>query len=68
MELKSVPRKPSDDGINITRAVLYFFGIALIIAAVLLLLKGAGVLSAVPGFVIGAGILIAIGFAILSAL
>ncbi len=56
--------EPSNDG-TIKRIILYIFGISLIFAAIIIILKGAGILPAIPGFVIWALILIAIGAGIL---
>lgn len=44
---------------------LYVFGIALIIAAILILLKGSGVITTIPNYVILALVLIALGLGIL---
>jgi hypothetical protein len=57
-----VNRTPNQ-GITI---LLYIVGIALVIAAVLVVLKGAGVLKQIPDYVIWALILFAVGAGILS--
>ncbi|MGB2927257.1 MAG: hypothetical protein WBB82_18300 [Limnothrix sp.] len=59
-----MPQRPNNTG-NTTRLLLYIFGVALIVTAIFILLKGAGILSAVPSFVIWAFVLVTIGAAIL---
>lgn len=48
------------------RIILYIFGIALILSAIIIVLKGFGILSAIPGFVIWALVLITVGIGILA--
>lgn len=48
--------------------VLYIFGIALLITAAMILLKGLGILTAVPGYVIWALVLVTIGLGIIGGL
>lgn len=50
-----------------TVLILSIVGVALISIAVFVLLRGSGILSNIPGFVIGALVLVAIGIAILIA-
>lgn len=57
-------KRRSNNG-GTTRIILYIFGVALILTAVFILLKGSGLLSAIPNFVIWAFVLITIGAAIL---
>lgn len=57
--------KRSNTGMS-KRIVLYIFGVALIVSAILIVLKGFGILSAIPGFVIWALVLITIGIGILA--
>lgn len=51
-----------------TAIVLYIFGIALVITAVIVLLKGAGVLAFIPSYVIWALVLLTIGSGIIGGL
>jgi len=53
------------NGSTAQRIILYTCGIGLILAAIIILLKGLGVLSAIPSFVIWALVLVAIGAGIL---
>lgn len=57
--------RPPKTGLTI---ILYIFGLALIIAAIIIVLKGAGVLSVIPGYVIWSIVLLVIGLGILSGL
>lgn len=47
---------------------LYIVGVALCVAAVLIILNGIGVLSSIPGYVYGAIALVVLGTGILSGL
>ncbi|MEM6501097.1 MAG: hypothetical protein AAF685_04570 [Cyanobacteria bacterium P01_C01_bin.89] len=47
---------------------LYIVGVALVVAAALIILNGLGVLSAIPGYVYGAIALVVLGVGILSGL
>ena len=50
------------------RIILSIFGVALLLTAVIVILKGFGILAAIPGFVIWALVLITIGIGILAGL
>jgi len=50
------------------RIILSIFGMALLVTAVVIVLKGFGVLAAIPGFVILALVLITVGVGILAGL
>lgn len=50
------------------KILLYIFGIALVITAVIVLLRGFGILTAIPGYVIWALVLITVGFGIIGGL
>jgi hypothetical protein len=51
-----------------TAIVLYIFGIALVITAIIVLLKGTGVLSFIPSYVVWALVLLTLGLGILGGL
>ncbi|MGC9524555.1 MAG: hypothetical protein ACP5D7_03355 [Limnospira sp.] len=51
-----------------TTAILYIFGIALVIVAIIITLKGLGILDAIPRYIIWALILLSIGLGLLSAI
>ncbi|AFY67579.1 hypothetical protein [Geitlerinema sp. PCC 7407] len=55
----------SQPGIKI---LLSIFGLALVVTAVLIVLKGSGLLTAIPGYVIVALVLITIGIGIITGL
>jgi hypothetical protein len=55
----------SQPGIKI---LLSIFGLALVVTAVLIVLKGSGLLAAIPGYVIVALVLITIGIGIITGL
>ncbi len=56
----------SPNGRENKRIILSIFGVALLITAVIIILKGFGVLAAIPTFVIWALVLITVGVGILA--
>lgn len=51
-----------------TTVILYIFGIALVIVAIIITLKGLGILDVIPRYIIWALILLSVGLGILSAI
>ncbi|MEM6426024.1 MAG: hypothetical protein AAGF66_08855 [Cyanobacteria bacterium P01_H01_bin.119] len=51
-----------------TRIILSIVGVMLVLAAVILVLRGLGWISQIPGYVIGAMVLLAFGVGILGGL
>ncbi|MGF1514404.1 MAG: hypothetical protein ACFB5Z_12015 [Elainellaceae cyanobacterium] len=58
----------SPNGGENKRIILSIFGMALLIVAVIIVLKGFGILAAIPTFVIWALVLITVGVGILAGL
>jgi hypothetical protein len=62
-----VSKKPNEPQLG-TTVILYIFGIALVITAIIITLKGLGILDVIPRYIIWALILLSVGLGILSAI
>ncbi|MEB3887337.1 hypothetical protein [Lyngbya sp. CCY1209] len=60
-------KKPNEPQLG-TTVILYIFGIALVITAIIITLKGLGILDVIPRYIIWALILLSVGLGILSAI